>query len=271
MSDTFLYSDFWKRICSALDSKYPIWRDRIISFGQVSMIEKRESGHHLTDNEIFAGIVKAVLTGATDFSRIEKILPELSDLFQGYDVKYYSSLTENVIESEFIPWFEERWAGGLTLHQNLFLMVKTARELQNYINRFGSLEKYLSALFKGYSDPISVTEQLGSSRSPRKLPAMGIPIAAEMMKNIGYDVAKPDRHLNRALGCFGMVIFSKWKDRSSSKAPQATENEMIQTMREMKLFAKSVNEKAALLDNAIWMLCANSGLCMSNSELMKMV
>lgn len=48
---------------------------------------------------------------------------------------------------------------------------------------------------------------------------MGIPLAAEFLKNLGYDVAKPDRHICRAVGEFGWVEFKSWPDRSGNKAP----------------------------------------------------
>lgn len=263
--------ELWERISNTLDTCYPTWRARIDSFGQVKMIENRENGCLLEDNEIFAGVVKAVLSGATDWSRIENILPDLSVLFKNYDLHYYSSLSQNDIDDVLLPWFLNRYAGGLTLRQNLLLLVKTAKELRACIKQYGSLEKYFSALFRGYGDPISVTHQLGSSKSPRKLPALGIPIAAEMMKNIGYDVAKPDRHLNRALGCLRRVSFANWKDKSKNKAPLATEDEMIEVMKEMDRFAITIGERVALLDNAIWMLCAKSGMGMCNSDLSRMI
>ena len=90
----------------------------------------------------------------------------------------------------------------------------------------------------------------------------------EFLKNIGYDVAKPDRHINRALGSFGWVSFRNWPDRSGTKAPTATEKELIAVMQEVARCAELVSQSACFVDNVIWVLCARSGLHASNKDLM---
>src|SRR5439155_14304541 len=97
-----------------------------------------------------------------------------------------------------------------------------------------------------------------------KLPGFGIPLAAEALKNIGYDVAKPDRHINRAVGCFGMVEFRRWHDRSGWETPpQPTVAELMRVMRAMEELSREVRQSVTFVDNAVWLLCARSGLHMS--------
>ncbi len=100
---------------------------------------------------------------------------------------------------------------------------------------------------------------------------MGIPIAAEAMKNIGFDVAKPDRHINRALGSFGLLTFTNWPDMTNYKGPVCSENELINIMRIMKEFANAVGVLPTFLDNAIWLLCCKSGLYLKNQQLSRMI
>jgi thermostable 8-oxoguanine DNA glycosylase len=100
---------------------------------------------------------------------------------------------------------------------------------------------------------------------------MGLAIAAEALKNIGFDVAKPDRHINRAVGSFKFVSFSKWPDRSERKPPQCSEKDLIEVMRAMDRFATSVGVRVSFLDNAIWLLCCKSGLYLSNQQLSKLM
>jgi thermostable 8-oxoguanine DNA glycosylase len=101
-----------------------------------------------------------------------------------------------------------------------------------------------------------------------KLPGFGIALAAEFLKNVGYDVAKPDRHVNRALGSFGWVSFKRWSDRNGTQAPEANEDELIAVMQEVARCAQSVSQSACFVDNVIWVLCARSCLHASNEELM---
>lgn len=157
------------------------------------------------------------------------------------------------------------------MRRDLTNLIGTARRLREYCTRFASLEDYFSSLLKTANDDcIELAWKIGSAQSQYTLPAMGIPIAAEMFKNIGYDVAKPDRHMNRAMGCFGMVSFSKWKDRSAHRPPEANETEMMEVMRAVTRFAKAINVMVSFLDNTIWLLCAKSGLYFTNEELWRL-
>ena len=158
------------------------------------------------------------------------------------------------------------------MRRDLTNLIGTAGRLGEYCQRFGSLEGYFSSLLNiAHDNCMELARKIGSAQSHHKLPAMGIPIASEMLKNIGYDVAKPDRHVNRAMGCFGMVCFSKWKDRSAHKPPQASETEMMEVMRAVDRFAKIINVRVSFLDNTIWLLCAKSGLYFTNEQLCRLV
>ena len=148
-------------------------------------------------------------------------------------------------------------------------LIETAKKLLEYAQTYGSLHRFFADLSnKKEGNPIYLVQAIGSPRSMHKLPALGIPIAAEAMKNIGYDVAKPDRHINRTMGCFKLAQFSNWRDSSDRKPPPlATEREPITVMQVAARFAEVVGVRVSFLDNAIWLLCAKSGLYFSNDSL----
>jgi len=261
-------SILWTKICKTLDTMLPNWRDRILQGGQVSAVEDRDRGYQFSDQKIFEGIVKAVLSNSTDWSKIERVLPELHNLFHDFDLHYYSMLDRVQISNDFIPWFQQRRAGSITMESSLINLIETAKKLFEYAQPSGSLHRFfafLSSMTEG--SPIYLVQAIGSPRSMHKLPALGIPIAAEAMKNIGYDVAKPDRHINRAMGCFKLAQFSNWRDYSDRKPPMATEKELITVMKVAARFAEAVSVRVSFLDNAIWLLCAKSGLYFSNNSL----
>lgn len=269
--DATRFSRLWDNIVNYLDkewNKEPHWRQRIIGFGQVPAINEREKGRQWSDREIFGGIIKAVLSNQTDWSRIERVLGELCDLFCDFDIQYYSSLNASEIENRFVPWFKARKAGSMAMKQDLKNLIKTANMLLDFSSEHGSLEKFIGrTLQNNNSDVKLLVYQFGSPKGQYKLPAIGIPIAAEALKNIGFDAAKPDAHFRRALGCFGLVEFRNWPDRSKTKPPAQNESECMETMKITENFAKEVGEKAAFLDNAVWLLCAKSGLHLSNDQL----
>ena len=108
---------------------------------------------------------------------------------------------------------------------------------------------------------------LGGARSVHKLAGLGVPLVAESLKNIGYDLAKPDRHINRAAVCFGMVEFPRWRDRSARNTPALTEADLLTVMQAMEMFSREVGQFVTFVDNAVWLLCAKSGVWLSNPDL----
>ena len=182
-----------------------------------------------------------------------------------------------------------RTANSQSLKSNLVRLVETSKELIRYSQEDGCLNNFFNALLKANdSDPKLLALQFGSTSSKYKLSGMGIALAAETLRNIGFDIAKPDRHINRALGCFGMVKFKRWSesyvDSKGEKKeryvatdnpegysrPEADEEKCLEVMRTMEEFARAINIRPVFLDNAIWLLCAKSGLYMKNENLKRL-
>ena len=156
----------------------------------------------------------------------------------------------------------------MLLSKSLKQFITSAGKLSDYSGQYGSVENFLTWLFRtNGSDSKLLARALGDA-GDYKLPGFGIPLAAEALKNIGYDVAKPDRHINRAVGCFGMVEFRRWHDRSGWETPpQPTVAELMRVMRAMEELSREVRQSVTFVDNAVWLLCARSGLHMSNDKL----
>jgi hypothetical protein len=261
-------TNLWARIESTLDGRLPDWRSRIEHFGQVSAIEDRLSGKTWDDNEIQEGLVKAVLSSNTDWAKIDGVLPELHQLFHNFSLEYYAQLTDADIERDFVPWFKCRKAASMTLGNDLKRLVKTSQILSKWSQYHGSAEHCFTSLFERCNkDSKQVAFKIGLPESKYKLPAFGVALAAETLRNIGFDLAKPDRHILRAAGAFGFVRFSRWTDSSGTRPPTANPAELLSAMTALENFAASENQRTAYLDNAIWLLCAKSGLGLSNAEL----
>lgn len=147
-------------------------------------------------------------------------------------------------------------------------LARTARLLQKWSTERGSAEDYFLDVIKSCGgDPKCAAVQLGHPSSRKKLPGLGLAIAAESLRNMGFDLCKPDRHLCRATGSFRLVQFRRWPDYSGTKPPQATPSEMESVMVVVESLARMVGKRPSLLDNAIWLLCAKSGLHMTNEKL----
>ena len=256
----------WNAIRNRLDGSLPSWRETVERFGQVAAVERRKAGFSWSDDEIFEALLRAVLSNNTDWAKVERVLSELRDQFSGFNLKRFAEATEDDVKRH-VSWFQHLKAGSMTLRQSLIGLTKTSQLLCEWSVRHGSAEHYFIEVIETCGDPKIAAVALGKPGSVKKLPALGVPIAAETLRNMGYDICKPDRHLCRAVGSFDLVGFSKWPDKSKRRAPAATEAEMLGTMIAVESLSMLVKESVAHIDNAIWLLCAQMGLSMSNAEL----
>ena len=159
-----------------------------------------------------------------------------------------------------------------------------------YSNKYCGLDNFINTLLnENNSDQKQLVLHLGSTDSKYKLSGMGIPITSEALRNIGFDMAKPDRHINRALASFGLVKFGKWFDSytdSDGKKktrfikvdeppngysyPETIGSKSLEVMQSMEDFAKLLRVRSVFGDYAIWLLCAKSGLYTRNEELRRL-
>ena len=215
----------------------------------------------------------AVLSSNTDWSKIERIQPDLEELFSGFGLKRYSKLTDREIRNRVLPWFKERKAGSVSLRGSLVRLTKSAHLLSEHSRTHGTAEAYFTSLMQQLDgDPKRVALALGSENSEYKLPAFGVPLAAEALKNLGFDVAKPDRHVTRAVASFGLASFQSWSDRSGRKAPRlSSKSSYLAVMEAMQNIATAADQPVVMVDNAIWLLCAESGLYLTNQQLAELI
>ena len=258
----------WQNIQSCLDSSLHGWRNRVDGFEQVAAVEARTAGREWSDEDTFRGLLMAVLSNNTDWSKIEANQTDLSELFSDFDLKSYAELPPLEIGDRFLPWFHERKAGSATLERDLVSLIDTARLLTEHSREHGTAESYFTSLIRQLDgDPKQAVLRLGS-RSEYKLPAFGVALAAEALKNLGFDVAKPDRHVVRAVASFGLVSFRNWPDRDGRTAPSFSSKSLyLAVMRAVQDIASSAGMPVVMVDNAIWLLCAKSGLYLTNREL----
>jgi hypothetical protein len=116
------------------------------------------------------------------------------------------------------------------------------------------------------NDPVMLSAAIGAP-GEMKMPGMGVPLAAEFLRNLGYDLSKPDIHIMRAAGCFGFVTYKNWRDSTLRRGPAASLKERLKVMRVMEQFAKEVGVTTTYLDSVIWTTCSKSGAWITNIEL----
>lgn len=261
----------WRNIEAHLDSSLKDWRSRVVSLGQVSAVEARASGHVWSDNETFKGLLMAVLSNNTDRSKIERVQADLPKLFSEFSLRSYAELQAREVGDRILPWFLDRKAGSMTLEKDLVNLIGSARLLTEHSRVHGTAESYFTSLVRDLDGDTKQAALCLGSRGKHKLPAFGVALAAEALKNLGFDVAKPDRHLTRAVASFGLVPFRNWPDRSGRTPPKdSSATAHLAVMGAVQDIAKVAGMPVVVVDNAIWLLCAKSGLYLKNPELAKL-
>lgn len=270
----------WGYIESRLDSSPLKWRERMEDsagwgLGLMAAIEKRTVGDPWNDDEVFEELFKSVLSGNTDFAKVEKILPELREFLEqdcGIEprsyLESYAKLPESRIAGDLVSFFKRKKAGAMTLKSALINLRGAAEVLAEYSRTHGAADHYFTSLMHRFGDDTKqVVFCLGLPGS-HKLPSLGVSLAAETLKNLGFSVAKPDRHVQRAMGAFGLVHFANWPDRCNRKPPEnPTRSELLRTMAGVEQIAKAAAEPVGVVDYAIWSLGARSGLHLPNCKL----
>ncbi len=250
------------------------WKARIDGLGQLDKSKKRREGDSFSDDEVFEAILKSMLSNSTDWSRVERVSRELPGLFSNFALSDYAKKDATYVSEVLIPRLSELKVGSNTLRNDLKRLVTAAKTLLDYSTAHGAADMYFdSAISKANGDLILATALLGTEGSGFKIKGMGIPLAAEAMKNLGYEVAKPDRHICRAAACWEMVSFrdETWKTAGKTQAPRnVRRTEFIDAMRAMEALASAVSLQPSYVDQAVWLLCAKSGCHATNAELMTM-
>ena len=266
------YQTLWSDIEARLHSGRPDWRQRVDDLRQLDAVRDRDAGRTWRDEEVFKELLMAVLSSNTEWSKIERIQVELEGLFCGFSLEAHAGRSREEISNRLVPWFKERKAGSVALKRNLVYLINAARKLLNYSRTHGAADGFFTSLVRRCDDDPKQAALCLGRPGEYKLPSLGPALAAEALKNLGFDVAKPDRHIMRAAGAFGLVHFERWRDRRGTRAPASTSRSLLlQVMTEVERIAEAAEERVALVDNAIWLLCeksgAQNGLYLTNNQL----
>ncbi len=259
----------WRKIEACLDLRHVHWRERVEEFGQVQAVKDRSRGRVWSDDQLFEAILLAVLSSNTVWSKVEHVQADLSKLFDNFSLETYASHSDTEIDNRFVPWFKGRKAGSVSLRGGLVNLARAARILLRYSKCHGAADDYFTSLMHQCADdPKQAAMRLGG-QGEYKLPSLGVALAAEALKNLGFDVAKPDRHMMRAMGSFGLVRFNRWihapGGRGSPESPSG--KELLEVMTVAERVAEAAERSVVFVDNAIWLLCAKGELYLTNAEL----
>ena len=260
----------WENLCLRMHKWNVNWKEEVAATSVVhQLIKRRSNNNKFSDKDIFEGILLGILSNNTDWRKIKKIKNELKIKFNDFDLKSYSQNSEKYITETIIPWFVSNKSGSLTLKKDLHNLIYTSKKLAKYSDENGSADQYFTvALSEAKKDVIELAISLGTD-TKWKLKGFGVPLAAEALRNIGYNLSKPDRHILRAVGSLQLVNFDSWEneERIGRNSPPASISNLREAMKAVDELAKENKEETTFVDSVIWTACAKGGAWLTNEEL----
>jgi len=183
----------------------------------------------LPNEAVFEAFAIALISANTRWGGIARIRSDLHEPFEDFSPTRYAAMSDNAIRETVWPWFRERRAASAGLDKRLLSLRQTAAVLAG-LDMYRSARHFLEAAYaEAGGSPEGLAMLIGGSPG-WKLPGFGIPLAAEALRLLGFDLCKPDRHVLRAMGSWRLVRFARWDRKGKFTAPQARPSEMLEAM-----------------------------------------
>lgn len=211
-------------------------------------IDKRERGELFDISDHIRGMVYAMLSSGISWERVEKyidndsgkILP-IEKIFHDFDIDFLLSCSAEKLKEDIK---EIKLASLSTNKQIEALISNNIHLLKHWENLYQNIDTFYQQLIEEDASYKTLIKTLSQSGSENKMKEMSEALTAEYLRNVGYDLAKPDRHIRRILGN-DILACSEQKTVSVFKA-----------MDIIKEIADLLEEHVAYIDYILWSYCA---------------
>ena len=243
LMDKYLREEYLNTSDSLANNK--LWENTYIK----KQIDKRKSGGTFTIGDHIRAMVYSMLSSGIVWARIEKYIDNdtsqitaIDDIFFQYQPDLLLQCSPEKLRDDIKNL---HCASQYTLKQMRALLDVNIRRLMEIEKECGSVDTFYEKFVKDDSTLKTLVLHLSSPKSEIKLNQMGEALVAEYLKNVGYDIAKPDRHIRRILG-------SEILDCSDKKIVPIYEAFDI-----VAEIAKILRKSVAEVDYILWSYCAN--------------
>lgn len=222
-----------------------LWENTYIK----KQLDRRKNGETFTVSDHIRGMIYSMLTSGAAWNRLEPHIdiatgqiPIIDDIFYQYDV----TALQSADPTELCEKVKALKLGTQYLKNQTEALVKeNIGKLLSIQEKYGSVDNFYQSLADKNDNLKTLVRELATAGKPYKFAQLGEALTAEYLKNVGYDIGKPDRHIRRILGCEYLGC-SKHKDVPSDEAIDIIAD-----------IAKSLNKSAAEVDYILWAYCAN--------------
>ena len=228
--------------------KCKLWKQTFIK----KHIEKRKNGGTFDLSNHIRAMVYSMLSAEKEWYLVQSHIDngDIDTIFKDFCV---DSLLQCKAETLTGQIQDIRCASRLTSRQMEALSVNVNR-LMEIEKQYGSIDCFCQRLCEVDKTYKVLIGTLACVNSPYKLKQMGEALVTEYLKNVGYDICKPDRHICRMLGCDVL---------GCSDNREASVYEAIDIM---SAIADELQKPIAEVDYILWSYCAKGygGICTVN-------
>lgn len=211
-------------------------------------IDRRRAGGEFSTRDHIRAMVYSMLSSGIVWDRVSahidkttKQLTPIDEIFFQYDPERLlqcdpEGLTEEIKKLHCASQYTRKQVEAL-IHTNIPKLLQLEQQ-------HGSVDTFYQKYVSDDSTLKTLVKALSAENSDCKQAQMGEALVAEYLKNVGYDIAKPDRHIRRILG---------------SKALGCSTHETVPIFEAFDIvaaLAKEMNRPAAEVDYILWSYCA---------------
>lgn len=171
-----------------------------------------------------------------------KCIRPVDENFCNYDIEHLLKCTPEQLRDSIK---DIRCGTMSTLKQMKALLFVNIPKLLTLEEEYGIIDNYYQKFIKKDNSLKTLITELSNLESKDKMAQMGIALVCEYLRNVGYEIPKPDRHIRRILGS-EYLTFSEKKE-----APPFEAFDIV-----MKL-AELTGKCSAEVDYVLWSYCTN--------------
>ncbi|MCD7764168.1 MAG: hypothetical protein LUI14_13480 [Lachnospiraceae bacterium] len=226
--------------------KAKLWENTYIHH----QIEKRQKHGTFTINEHIRGMVYSMLSSSVSWDRIAKgidietgRIKPIDDIFGDYSPEALLKSTPEELRDKIK---DVNCASYSTRKQMEAMLYYNIPKLQAICRKYDGIDNYYESIIhadrSGFKTLITI---LSDAESDNKMIQLGDALTAEYLRNVGYDMPKPDRHIRRILG---------------SEVLGCSDTETVSVFEAFDIIgeiAKAMNRQSAEVDYILWSYCAD--------------
>ena len=222
-----------------------LWENTYIK----KQIDKRENGGTFTIQDHIRAMVYSMLTSGASWNRVEPSIDIetgrvllIDEIFYQYDV----DTLLNTDPMDLVERVKQHKLGTQYIKNQMVALIGTnIGTLQSLEKEYGSVDNFYQGFID--TDPTLKTliKTLSAEGKPHKYVQLDVALNAEYLRNVGYDITKPDRHICRILG---------GKNLGCSDSEITSIYEAFDIVAEI---AKVLGKHTAEVDYILWSYCAN--------------